>query len=85
MNLNTGLTGAADFGDDFIFGANSTSCAASNYKKKSIIIRTGGRNIEIEYASEAYVSYACCPRNLNLITTRVIEITTSVLREEAIC
>ncbi|RYO70450.1 hypothetical protein AA0113_g3128 [Alternaria arborescens] len=58
MNLNTGLTGAADFGDDFIFGANSTSCAVSNYKKKSIIIRTGGRNIDIEYASLAYISAA---------------------------
>jgi hypothetical protein len=47
MNLNTGLTGAADFGDDFIFEANSTLCAVSNYKKKLIIIRTGGQNIEI--------------------------------------
>jgi ribosomal protein L30E len=41
MTLNTGLTGAADFGDDFIFGANSTLSAVSNYKKKLIIIRIG--------------------------------------------
>ncbi|KAF7673110.1 hypothetical protein GT037_009061 [Alternaria burnsii] len=47
MNLNTGLTGAADLGDDFIFGANSTLCVVSNYKKKLIVIRTGGQNIEI--------------------------------------
>ncbi|KAH6840298.1 hypothetical protein B0T12DRAFT_426233 [Alternaria alternata] len=47
MKLSAGLAGAADFVDDFIFGANSTLCAVSNYEKKLIIVSTGGQKIEI--------------------------------------